>query len=190
MCVVLHCSDSKFSIWGCRSCLLRMPTKKIRNYGSSATETEGYRVSRDKRTQCEMNGQRDRRTDRRTVDVPRWCDDCWTWLSWSRSSSMSWSRSMYLIASSITVNCQSQSLAIPFRVLYSIYRTALYTVHLIAVCSLRAVCTHRAPCSISTHTNPRTSSPAWRSGNVVGRINEVTPRRARLVPRWVTVFGG
>jgi len=29
---------------------------------------------------------------------------------------------------------------------------------------------------------------AWRSGIVVGRINEVTLRRARLVPGWVTVF--
>ena len=27
---------------------------------------------------------------------------------------------------------------------------------------------------------------AWRSGNVVGRINEVTLRRARLVLGWVT----
>ena len=31
---------------------------------------------------------------------------------------------------------------------------------------------------------------AWRSGNIVGRINEVTLRRARLVLGWVTVFGG
>jgi len=31
---------------------------------------------------------------------------------------------------------------------------------------------------------------AWRSGNVVGRINEVTLRRARLVLEWVTAFGG
>ena len=31
---------------------------------------------------------------------------------------------------------------------------------------------------------------AWRSGNVVGRINEVALRRARLVLGWVTVFGG
>jgi len=31
---------------------------------------------------------------------------------------------------------------------------------------------------------------AWRSGNIVGRINEVTLRRARLVLRWVTVYGG
>jgi len=31
---------------------------------------------------------------------------------------------------------------------------------------------------------------AWRSGNVVGRINEVTLRRPRLVLGWVTVFGG
>ena len=31
---------------------------------------------------------------------------------------------------------------------------------------------------------------AWRSSNTVGRINEVTLRRARLVLGWVTVFGG
>jgi len=31
---------------------------------------------------------------------------------------------------------------------------------------------------------------AWRSGNIVGRINEVTVRRARLVLGWVIVFGG
>jgi len=30
---------------------------------------------------------------------------------------------------------------------------------------------------------------AWCSSNVVGRINEVTLRRARLVLGWVTVFG-
>jgi len=30
---------------------------------------------------------------------------------------------------------------------------------------------------------------AWRSGNVVGRINKVTVRRAWLVLGWVTVFG-
>ena len=30
---------------------------------------------------------------------------------------------------------------------------------------------------------------AWRSGNIVGRINEVTLRRARLVLRWVTCPG-
>ena len=29
-----------------------------------------------------------------------------------------------------------------------------------------------------------------RSGNIVGRINEVTLRRARLVLGWVTIFGG
>jgi len=28
------------------------------------------------------------------------------------------------------------------------------------------------------------------SGNIVGRINEVTLRRSRLLPGWVTVFGG
>jgi len=31
---------------------------------------------------------------------------------------------------------------------------------------------------------------AWRSTNVVGHINEVTLRLARLVLGWVTVFGG
>jgi len=31
---------------------------------------------------------------------------------------------------------------------------------------------------------------AWRSGSIVGRINEVTLRRARLVLGWVTIFGG
>jgi len=30
---------------------------------------------------------------------------------------------------------------------------------------------------------------AWRSGNRVGRINEVTLRRARLVLGWVTCLG-
>jgi len=30
---------------------------------------------------------------------------------------------------------------------------------------------------------------AWRSGNVLCRINEVTLRRARLVLGWVTVYG-
>ena len=29
----------------------------------------------------------------------------------------------------------------------------------------------------------------WRSGNVVGQINEVTLRQARLVVGWVTVYG-
>jgi len=31
---------------------------------------------------------------------------------------------------------------------------------------------------------------AWLSGNIVGRIKEVTLRWARLVLGWVTVFGG
>ena len=31
---------------------------------------------------------------------------------------------------------------------------------------------------------------AWCNGNVVGRINDVAVRRARLVLGWVTVFGG
>jgi len=31
---------------------------------------------------------------------------------------------------------------------------------------------------------------AWRSGDVVRRINEVTLRRARLVLGWVTIVGG
>ena len=30
---------------------------------------------------------------------------------------------------------------------------------------------------------------AWSSGNGIGRINEVTLRRTRLLPGWVTVFG-
>jgi len=30
---------------------------------------------------------------------------------------------------------------------------------------------------------------AWRSGNGIGHINEVTLRRAQLVLRWVTIFG-
>ena len=30
---------------------------------------------------------------------------------------------------------------------------------------------------------------AWRSVNGIRRMNEVNARRARLVPRWVTVFG-
>jgi len=30
----------------------------------------------------------------------------------------------------------------------------------------------------------------WHSGNVVGRFNEITVRRAQLVLGWVTVFGG
>jgi len=29
----------------------------------------------------------------------------------------------------------------------------------------------------------------WRSGNVVGQINEVTLRQAQLVLGWVTVYG-
>ena len=33
------------------------------------------------------------------------------------------------------------------------------------------------------------SKAAWRSGNGVGRINEVTLRRARLVLGWVTCLG-
>jgi len=31
--------------------------------------------------------------------------------------------------------------------------------------------------------------PVWFSGNIVGRINEITLRRAALVLRWVTVRG-
>jgi len=33
------------------------------------------------------------------------------------------------------------------------------------------------------------SCAAWRSGNIIRRINEVTLRPARLVLGWVTVFG-
>jgi len=42
---------------------------------------------------------------------------------------------------------------------------------------------------VLTRRMERTAA-AWRNGNVVGRINEVALRRARLVLRWVTVFGG
>jgi len=35
-----------------------------------------------------------------------------------------------------------------------------------------------------------TKVAAWRSGNIVGRVNEVTLRRAQLVLGWMTVFGG
>jgi len=38
-------------------------------------------------------------------------------------------------------------------------------------------------------SHERKQVTALRSGNDVGRINEVTLRRARLVPGWVTVFG-
>jgi len=31
---------------------------------------------------------------------------------------------------------------------------------------------------------------AWSSGNIVGRINEVTLRQAQLILGWVTVFSG
>jgi len=42
----------------------------------------------------------------------------------------------------------------------------------------------------STRAGRRELVAAWRNGNVVGRINEVTLRRARLVLGRVTVFGG
>jgi len=67
---------------------------------------------------------------------------------------------------------------------------------------------HRAPSSLPERLSPVTADthlqPAvlascshifnnihtpWHSSNVVGRINEVTLRRARLVLGWVTVFG-
>ena len=43
--------------------------------------------------------------------------------------------------------------------------------------------------SLTDRQTDRRTDHAWRSGNVVGRINEVTLRRARLVLEWVTVFG-
>ena len=54
---------------------------------------------------------------------------------------------------------------------------------------------HMYGCSEVQERNVEISSStykvaAWRSGNVVGRINEVILRRARLVLGWVTVFGG
>jgi len=41
-----------------------------------------------------------------------------------------------------------------------------------------------------TNTDIEILVAAWRSGNIVARINEVTLRRAQLVLGWVTVFGG
>jgi len=43
-------------------------------------------------------------------------------------------------------------------------------------------------CVVCRITRPAVA--AWRSGNIVRRINEVTLHRARLVPGWLTVFGG
>jgi len=45
-------------------------------------------------------------------------------------------------------------------------------------------------CGAATEDGYRFVVAAWRSGNIVGRISEVTLRRARLVLGWVTVFGG
>jgi len=44
--------------------------------------------------------------------------------------------------------------------------------------------------SFAEVTNCYGLEAAWRSDDIVGRINEATLRRARLVLRWVTVFGG
>jgi len=38
-------------------------------------------------------------------------------------------------------------------------------------------------------TAPHRPVVVWLSGNIVGLINEVTLRRARLLLRWVTVHG-
>jgi len=46
------------------------------------------------------------------------------------------------------------------------------------------------PSKIMTHSTHRHTVAAWRSGNIVGCINEVTLRRARLVLGLTTVFGG
>ena len=56
-------------------------------------------------------------------------------------------------------------------------------------------CQDKADKPINYRTQPhritsRLVAAAWRNGNVGGRINEVTLRRARLVLGWVTVFGG
>ena len=40
------------------------------------------------------------------------------------------------------------------------------------------------------YTRIHMSVVAWRSGNIVGRINKVTLYRTRLVLGWVTIFGG
>jgi len=42
----------------------------------------------------------------------------------------------------------------------------------------------------TTTTTTTTVVAAWRSGNIVGRINEVPLRQARLVQGWVTFVGG
>jgi len=45
-------------------------------------------------------------------------------------------------------------------------------------------------CLVCPLITPLPLHATWRSRNVVGRINEVVLRRARLVLGWVTVFGG
>jgi len=52
---------------------------------------------------------------------------------------------------------------------------------------MRSIVTDGAAWSKSLEETQRVA--VWRSGNVVGRINEVTLRPARLVPGWVTVHG-
>jgi len=44
-------------------------------------------------------------------------------------------------------------------------------------------------CETTYKVRATATMAAWRSGNIVGRINEVTLRRTRLVLGWVTVFG-
>ena len=51
--------------------------------------------------------------------------------------------------------------------------------------SMQAVALFCFQCS----TKSNDEMAAWRSDNDVGRINEVTLRRAQLVLGWVTVFG-
>jgi len=48
--------------------------------------------------------------------------------------------------------------------------------------------THTHSCRILDNSYNYTTV-AWRSGNALCRINEVTPHRARLVLGWVTVYG-
>jgi len=44
------------------------------------------------------------------------------------------------------------------------------------------------PCTVCLTARNTQWVAAWRSGNVIGRINKVTLRWARLVLGWVTVF--
>ena len=66
--------------------------------------------------------------------------------------------------------------------------TALPTyVHSTHSCTIISMNSQHCLHTYTVHTH---AVVACHSGNVVGRINEVTLRRARLVEGWVTIFGG